>query len=148
MGEQARASQKSPLELRAMEAKAFQQAAQLKIREGEALARVAALKSGSDLKHSEDTDIAKETSAKGALHEAKVKLHHLVEQATAALFEAKAKPFDKSALQQVIHMKERVSEAKANVVRLASSVKIDQDAVQHDQQELDHYHGDDNMADH
>lgn len=136
--EQARASQKSPLELHAMEAKAFQQAAELKIREGEALARVAALKSGSDLKHTEDVDVAKEATEKGALHEAKVRLHHLVEQATAALFDAKAKPFDKKALQEVIHMKERVSEAKADVLRLAGSVKTVQVDVAHDEKMLKH----------
>jgi len=134
--EQARAAQKSPLELHAMEAKAFQQAAQLKIREGEALAKVAALKSGSDLQHTEDKDVAKEATAKSALHEAKVKLHHLVERATAALFSAKAKPFDKSALQEVIDMKEKVSAAKAEVVKLAQSVKVDKESVRHDEDEI------------
>lgn len=138
--EQARAAQKSPMELHAMEAKAFQQAAALKVREGEALARVAALKNGDNLQHREDQEIAKEANTKTSLHDAKVKLHHLVEQATAALFQAKAKPFDKAALQQVIHIKGAVSQAKADVVRLAAGLKSDESSVRHIKTEL-HSHG-------
>jgi len=134
--EQARAAQKSPMELHAMEAKAFQQAAALKVREGEALARVAALKNGDNLQRREDQEIANEANAKTSLHDAKVKLHHLVEQATAALFQAKAKPFDKAALQQVIHIKGAVSQAKADVVRLAAGLKRDESSVRHFKSEM------------
>lgn len=135
--EQARAAQKSPMELHAMEAKAFQEAAALKVKEGEALARVAALKSGNDLMHTKDQDIAKEANAKTSLHDAKIKLHHLVEQATAALFQAKAKPFDKAALKQVISIKDAVSRAKADVVRLAATLKADEKSVTSISSEID-----------
>jgi len=134
--EQARASQKTPMELHALEAKAFQQAAALKIREGEALAKVAALKTGDDMKQTENGDVAKEATAAASLHEAKVTLHHLVEQATAALFQAKAKPFDKDALQQVIKMKGLVSQAKKKVLALSGTVEQDQQEVKHDATEI------------
>jgi len=132
--EEARASQKTPMELHAMEAQAFEQAAALKVREGEALAKIAALKTGSDLQHTEDKDVANEANANSKLHEAKVALHHLVEQATAALFQAKAKPFDKAALEQVTQMREQVSQAKAKVLRLRQDVNVDQKDVTHDKQ--------------
>jgi len=134
--EQSQAAEKSPLELHAMEAKAFQQAAELKIKEGEALGKVANLKKGSDMRHREDGDMGREAASKASLHEAKVKLHHLVEQATAALFEAKAKPFDKAALQNVISMKDAVTAAKAEVVRLSGTLTTEREAVHNDEEEI------------
>lgn len=134
--EQAQAAQKTPMELHALEAKAFQEAAALKVKEGEALAKVAALKSGNDLKVTQDGDVAKEANAASSLHEAKVELHHLVQQATAALFQAKAKPFDKDALQQVLKMKGLVSQAKSKVMKLAGIVEEDKAAVKTDEKAL------------
>lgn len=98
-----------------MEAKAFREAAALKVQEGEALAKVAAIKKGDAL---EKEDAAEEVTASQAADDtadAKANLANKVKQAKSALEAAKAEPFDEKALQKVVKMKKEVSAAKAKV---------------------------------
>jgi len=121
--EQAESAEKSPQELHALEAKAFGEAAELKIKEGQALAKVAAIKSGTDLKKRTNGAMAKKGVEAQDLAEAKRRLTKLVKKATAALDTAKAKPFDKAALKAVIDIKKLVKEAKEDVMRMSADVK-------------------------
>merc|ERR1711959_593140 len=121
--EQSQAAEKSPQELHALEAKAFAQAAALKIKEGKALAKVAAIKASKDLKRQEKSQIAKKGVEAQDLAAAKARLARLVGKAKDALATAKAKPFDKVALKAVIDIKQLVKDAKADVLRMSRDVK-------------------------
>merc|ERR1712093_64578 len=138
--QQAEAAEKSPEELHALEAKAFREAAALKIKEGEALAKVADAKKGNDLKKEEDKDIERKGAEAQDLAAAKDRLKRLVEKARDALAAAKAKPFDKAALQVVIDIKKEVQDAKATVIKMSADVKAESATIKKVEDKIEHKH--------
>jgi len=140
--EQSEAAQKSPEELRALEAKAFKEAAALKIKEGEALGKMAAMKKGTADKQAETDDESDKAKLSQQLVEAKTDLASRVSEAKEALGKAKAHPFDKKALKDVIDVKAKVEDAKGEVTRLSAEVsdkevKIEEDKKREEKDEDD-----------
>merc|ERR1719440_530617 len=130
--EQSEAAQKSPQELHALEAKAFKEAAALKVKEGEALAKMASLKKGTADHKKETDDESEKAKLSKELVEARTDLASRVSEAKDALGKAKAHPFDKKALQVVIDMKAAVQDAKGEVTRLAAEVTDRKNQIQED----------------
>jgi hypothetical protein len=130
--EQSEAAQKSPQELHALEAKAFKEAAALKVKEGEALGKMAALKKGTADHQAETDDESDKAKVSEQLVEAKTDLASRVSEAKEALGKAKAHPFDKKALQEVIDVKAKVEDAKGEVTRLSAEVSDKEVQIEED----------------
>jgi hypothetical protein len=116
---------KSMKEIQSMEAEAYDAAAALKVKEGNALARIVASqarKSGTSLVRK---DMRRVSGDKQKLKIERRNLSILVGKAGQALRKAKARPFSKSALTAVVNMRQQVKTAKERVISLANNVKGD-----------------------
>jgi len=119
------AHHKSVREIQSMEAEAYDAAAALKVKEGNALARLAAQKQGKSGSSVIRKDMRRETGDKQQLKIDRQKLSALVGQAGQALRKAKTHPFSKSALTAVVDMRRKVKAQKMRVIHLATKVKGD-----------------------
>jgi hypothetical protein len=124
-----RAAGKSPEEVNALEADAYKQAAALKVKEGLALQRMAALQQQDSLQAAGEKAEDKAGDDENALESAKTRLKGLVSRAKNALSNAKSKPFDAAALQRVVKMRAVVKQGKQQVLRLSKTEQTDKKIV-------------------
>merc|ERR1719440_2041513 len=112
-----------------MEAHAYRMAAQMKIKEGNALARLAAMSETRSKKKALSGAQMKAATDQGELTRTRGKLQGLIGRAKQALRNAKSKPFSKSALKRVVEFRAKVKGAKQKLIRLRNAENKDQKRV-------------------
>merc|ERR1711959_158833 len=121
----AAASNRSPKKVIAMEAHAYRMAAEMKMKEGNALAKLATLTQKGKVQKSIIKAKIKTANDKTAVKRVRRNLRGLVGRAKRALSAAKARPFDKNLLKTVIAYRTKVKRAKQQLVNAQNTENRD-----------------------